>query len=396
MSSTPMNVRTLLETIKHLGPEISVLLRAPHGVGKSAIARQIRDIFAERDSIDYRFIDRRLSQMTEGDLLGLPKLDDRVTTWKPPAWFMEACDKPCFLFLDELNRASHEVMQGAFELVLDRRLAGYELHPKTRVMAAINTGGSYVVNDMDPAMLDRFWCIDLEADVEDWTDWARKNKLDSTIIEFIAGNKIWLDPQKNSDLSSVQPSRRSWHRLSNALKAANVVNEPSNPLFYSLSTGFIGVEASIALQTYAKDIFARVTPEEIINAYSKKKKGERSAQEKILNMPMDRQAAVIDVFAAYLIENWKLVNGKMANSWKASHTENLRAFLNDLTDELKYSLWNKVAEHGVENIPFLTEWHKATGDIIISIFKPSNTSEGAVIPKFVEEMNAKVTEAAAK
>lgn len=389
MSSTPMNVRTLLDTVPHLGSGVSVLLRGERGIGKSAIVRQIRDVYAKRDSVDYEFIDRRLSQMTEGDLLGLPKIDKNVTTWNPPAWFKLACDKPCFLFLDELNRASHEVMQSAFELVLDRRLAGFELHPQTHVFVAVNVGGSYVVNDMDPAMLDRFWCVDLEPDVEDWVQWARSTKVDNTIIEFVAGNKVWLDPQEKSDLSSVQPSRRSWERLSNALKRANVTEEPTNPLYYSLSMGFVGVEAAIALQTFARDVYARVQPEEIMNTYSKKKKGERSPQEKIQNMQIDRVAALIDSLASYINENWALEDGKFKNDWKKVHTENLRAFVGDLSDELKYSVWSKVAEFGVENVDLLRHIHTAIGDIIIAIFKPANTNEAAV-PEFVQKMNEQV------
>src|SRR5437867_2646181 len=85
-----------------------------------------------------------------------PSTDWNVTRFNPPEWYMQACERPMVLFLDELNRATNEVMQAAFQIVLDRQLNGWKLHPLTRVYAAINMGANYTVNEMDPALLDRF------------------------------------------------------------------------------------------------------------------------------------------------------------------------------------------------------------------------------------------------
>jgi hypothetical protein len=63
-----------------------VLLRGRHGIGKSSVVYQ----YAE--SLGMPVVERRASQMTEGDLLGLPTVDEGVTSFCPPDWFATACD----------------------------------------------------------------------------------------------------------------------------------------------------------------------------------------------------------------------------------------------------------------------------------------------------------------
>ena len=137
-----MDIKTFIECATSLPPEIAVLAKGGTGVGKSQIFKQIADQFG------LELIDRRLAQMTEGDIIGLPKLTDGVTRFMPVDWLLKACEEPVALFLDEINRATVEVQQCAFQLVLDRELNGNKLHPQTRIYAAINEGSSYQVNEM--------------------------------------------------------------------------------------------------------------------------------------------------------------------------------------------------------------------------------------------------------
>ena len=115
-----------------LDAKFPVLIRGRHGIGKSAIVYQI----AEQRGLPV--IERRASQMTEGDLLGLPKVEGNVTKWLAPQWLHDACEKPAILFLDEVDRATMEVRQGIFELCDSRKIAGYTLHPDTLIFACVN------------------------------------------------------------------------------------------------------------------------------------------------------------------------------------------------------------------------------------------------------------------
>ena len=104
-----------------------VLLRGRHGIGKSTV------VYQYADSVGLPVVERRASQMTEGDLVGLPVIADNSTTFNPPDWFKKACDEPVILFLDEVDRATLEVRQGIFELTDSRKLNGHTLHQDTLV-----------------------------------------------------------------------------------------------------------------------------------------------------------------------------------------------------------------------------------------------------------------------
>jgi MoxR-like ATPase len=166
-----VDFKTFISVVPHVtAVRKPVLVRGRHGVGKSQVVYQ----FAGHAGLPV--VERRASQMTEGDLLGLPSTDGNVTSWNPPEWFKTACETPVVLFLDEVDRATPEVRQGIFELTDSRKLAGFTLHPETLIFAAVNGGEhgeQYQVGEMDPAELDRWTVFDVEPTVEDWLGWAK-------------------------------------------------------------------------------------------------------------------------------------------------------------------------------------------------------------------------------
>ena len=74
-----VDFKTLLTVLPHVTTaNHPVLLRGRHGIGKSSVVYQFAD------TVGLPVVERRASQMTEGDLLGLPKTDGNVTTFCPP------------------------------------------------------------------------------------------------------------------------------------------------------------------------------------------------------------------------------------------------------------------------------------------------------------------------
>jgi hypothetical protein len=354
-TSNPMSIATFTSVVPYLPVSVSVLLRGPHGIGKSQVVRlAAKLIAAEEGLVDFPVIDRRLSQMSEGDMIGLPSTDGEVTRFNPPDWYKRACDKPQVLFLDELNRATHEVMQAAFQIVLDRELNGWKLHPKTRVFAAVNASQEYTVNEMDPALLDRFWTIDLKPDTKDWLDWAREGgRLHPVVVDFIANNDKWLDPPRQVEVGAVSPSRRSWERLSNALVSAKVADEPTHALFYPLSMGFVGVEATIAFVDFAKSQDNRITGKEVIDGYAK-------VQAKVKRMTQDQLNGAIEKVAEYVTGNLTKLTAKQG--------ESLKGFMADLPGELRISAWSKLTSHGLDKIELAKSVHKYCVELILDVF----------------------------
>ena len=347
----------------------SILLRGDHGIGKSQIVYQLAKHFA------LPVVERRLSQMSEGDMIGLPKLDNNETKFMPPDWYVRCCKEPCVLFLDELNRATPEVMQAAFQIVLDRTLNGHVLHPGTRIFSAINTHSRYNVNMMDPALLDRFWVSELEPTTDDWLAWARTTKVHPFLVDFIAQQPRWLDTAgKNVDYDKVQPSRRSWERVGQILEANKLFDSPENETFYSLSMGLIGVEAAAAFKDFVMKIDRQVSAEDILNKWSP------ALQVKIEGLGQERWNVCIEKVGEKL--------ASFPEDAKKSHVtpkqaKNLAAFMKMLPGELRIALWSKIAVLGAKQIETVKACHVETKDLILEVF--NNPADVEKLQKAQEE-----------
>ena len=256
------------KTFRNVAPHViavrkPVLLRGRHGVGKSEVVYQVAG------DLGLPVVERRASQMTEGDLIGLPKTDGDVTSFCPPDWFQEACDKPVVLFFDEVDRAVTEVRQGLFELTDSRKLFGKAIHPDTVIIAAVNGGehgSQYQVGEMDPAELDRWTVFDVEPTVEDWLDWGKDN-VDGLVWDFVNQNRSHLEHAEDYEPNKVYPSRRSWKRLNDCLLNAGLLGDDqrNDSSIYHLSAAFVGMEAAVAFNDFAQNYERQVTIEMILD-----------------------------------------------------------------------------------------------------------------------------------
>lgn len=272
-----------------IGPIIEmskpILLRGRHGIGKSEFVYQIAKRLSwnsklERITFNSHNIDpclpvieRRASQMTEGDLVGLPIISNNRTMFNPPDWFKQSCEIPTVLFIDEIDRGSPEIRQGFFELTDSRKLNGHILHPGTCIFAAINGGkhsNQYQVSEMDPAELDRWVVFDLEPSVEDWMIWGNTKhsniaNIHPIIVDFINHNRNHLE-QVIGDFepNKKYPSRRSWKRLSDVLNHGDYFSKTYNKDLVVFASSIVGVEAAISLADFIKNMKKLVLPKDII------------------------------------------------------------------------------------------------------------------------------------
>tara|TARA_Y100000114_G_C11750220_1_gene323862 strand:+ start:512 stop:1573 length:1062 start_codon:yes stop_codon:yes gene_type:complete len=320
------------KTFISLAPAVSkaglpVILRGRHGVGKSQVVYQIAK------NMELPVVERRASQMTEGDLVGLPSIDGDRTSFNPPDWFKVACEEPVVLFLDEVDRAVQEVRQGIFELTDSRKLNGHHLHPETVVFAAVNGGEhgeQYQVNEMDPAELDRYSVWDIEPTVEDWLSWAKEN-VDQLVWDFINQNRDHLEHSGDYEPNKVYPSRRSWDRLNKVLEGADLLESPGPELF-ALSVSFVGFEAAVAFNDFAANYDRQVTVEQLL-------RGER--KETLAGFGLNEHCALIEKLEAA---------GIFKEEMPKEQLENLGKYFLMLPSEAAMKLWDAVAcKDGVQN-----------------------------------------------
>lgn len=237
-----------------------VMMRGRHGIGKSSVVYQIAS------ELGLPVVERRASQMSDGDLLGLPVLDDEATNWNPPNWYKYACDNPCILFFDEVDRAPTETRQGLFELMDSRKISGHKLHPDVVIFSAVNGGehgSQYQVADLDPAELDRYTVFDLEPTEEDFLDWAKPN-FNVVLWDFLNQNRKHIEHVDDFEPGKVYPSRRSWARFNKAVSFDSGLLDAASPVLYQLANAFIGQEAAVALNDFVENYDRQVTAEDVL------------------------------------------------------------------------------------------------------------------------------------
>ena len=326
-----------------LDARLPVLLRGRHGVGKSQVVYQI----AEERGLPV--VERRASQMTEGDLLGLPDTADtaingrKATTWNAPDWLVIACEQGVLLFLDEVDRATMEVRQGLFELTDSRKLNGWHLHEDTLIVAAVNGGehgAQYQVGEMDPAELDRWTVFDVEPSTEDWLKWAN-GRVNSIVWDFINHNRKHLEHDGDFEPNKVYPSRRSWDRFCATADPAGVFAEDGDrDLLFNLATAFVGFEAAVTLRDFVEKYEWQVTIEDILD---------NGDFDKVDKWGINDHAAMIEKFEASEI---------FADQLSETQVTNLAEYFVRLPSEIAMKLWTVLGD--ADNMDNVVALHRAT------------------------------------
>lgn len=138
--------------------DMNVLISGPHGVGKSAIAK------AAVAQLGYKCAMFTGSTMDPYlDLVGIPKTVEKDGRDNLELIRPRKVDEAEVVFIDEFNRMDDARGQNAFlEMALEHSINGEHLPNLKSVIVCINppnddgTKHQYQVNDLDPAMVDRF------------------------------------------------------------------------------------------------------------------------------------------------------------------------------------------------------------------------------------------------
>jgi hypothetical protein len=294
----PVGMDSFRELLTSISPSLTVCVRGRHAVGKSEGVHQAAklihsDFYKDaKNSSAYGWkyedglpvIERRLSQMTEGDIIGLPFMngEDKFesgkqvafasTQFKPCDWLLEACKRPVILFLDERNRALDGVKQAVFQLMDSKKFYGYELHPETRIVVAENIGDEYQVQACDPAEISRCSAVvTLEPSVQDWINYAKPRCHEAT-IQFILGHENLLEHKGVFEANKKYPDRRAWFKLDQELQRLDLFDAPEKALFRTLAGAFLGVEAATKFQQFCNERERQVSAKDILESWSKAKR----------------------------------------------------------------------------------------------------------------------------
>jgi len=216
------------------------LLNGDHGIGKSEIIEKV----AKELGID--FIVRDLSLMEPPDLIGLPVVENGRTTYKPPS-FLPKSGKGFFVF-EEINRCESYMRSPCLQFIITRTLNDYSLPTGWLPIAVMNpSGGDYEVHELDPALLSRFMCIEIEAGQKEFIQWANNNNVHSDVINYISISKDIFKAKKSNP--------RAWKYISDILKTYESKKMNNKKILKAMIAGYINDElASSFMVHYDKKI----------------------------------------------------------------------------------------------------------------------------------------------
>ncbi len=386
-----MNATETKLTIKYSAIQLAILLKANHGVGKSAVVRQCAE------ELGVSFIDIRLAQNDVGDMKGLPFQGAGRTFFAPPDWFpiksedaaslskslksVDDLDKTVneittgkfgdsgILFLDEINRATQEVQQAAFELVLDRRLNMRDLPDGWRVVAAINDNADiYDVNEMGAALISRFMVIDFKPTVEEWYTWAASKGLHPAVLAFTKKYANFLDPtneiiEKASAKTERIYDRRSWEMLSDSIasftdahKAGNMpfgimdkTNE-SNAFLLLTCTGFLGTICAVKFQKFVELEYKVLDAEKILNGMDK------TVETHMKKLVDDGKIPEIATYNTQIVE---FIIAANIEKLSAKQSKNLFTYAKLIPDEIVSNLWKQMLDESDGCPKVATAWYES-------------------------------------
>ncbi len=265
---------------------ITPFLWGHKGVGKSSLFKQ------QAAAQGWGFIDLRCSQLEAADLRGLPdRTADGRTRFLPPTDLptgdleddeyarllgpepdpeagpaaradyqrrlrgLQPRRARGILLLDELNRAPDDVLQAAFQLVLDHAVGEYALPPGWHVAAAGNFATGYQVNSCeDPAFLDRFCHLVFPTGAttaSEWSAWmtTQHGAAAEAVLSFAASDLKNLDGETKNALSfTITPSRRSWEAVVRACQASR--SGPEDRATFEVIAGLVGPELATAFRRF--------------------------------------------------------------------------------------------------------------------------------------------------
>lgn len=298
-----LNMKSFKELCKLFSPDIAVMIRGEHGIGKTEGVRQVAALLRDdfyKDAENCRrmveamghekgiretlqktngvwtyemgipVIERRLSQLMEGDIVGLPFNDEtrKGTQFKPVDWLINAADFPVLLFMDELNRAPKQVEQATFQLADSKAFYGRELHRGTRIYVAINIGDEYQVESFDRAAISRYAVIDFKPTVEEWLSYL-KEVCNPLLPMFLNVNKNAIESSDVVDPDQKTADRRAWRRLDRELTLSGLYDDPRNPVFLYMTASMIGPHFANLFWDFVKENDA-ITAKDILLEWKKK------------------------------------------------------------------------------------------------------------------------------
>ena len=209
------------------------------------------------------------------DFYNLPQGELYLTTNQTNITYKHAVST--VLFMDELNRAQIDVRQGCLQLVLEKELHCHKLPyingKQTQIVAAINPAGDYQTDELDPALLDRFVFIEVEADAKIWLEYARARNLNDIVRAYIAEHPKDIFTYSSAGKEALGATPRSWEKLADFM---NVIDKIQPEIQFDIFKGIVGTATASKFLQFFNNYSKVIKLADVEKAITKSKKKDPS------------------------------------------------------------------------------------------------------------------------
>lgn len=251
--------------IRLCGSTNTTLLQGHMGTGKSSMLKTLAKLLPTHRPVYFDCTTKDLGDIT------IPKISQTTETeagecvkYVPNEELGIHIDGPIILMIDEYGKANRAVQTSILRLMLERKLAGFTLHPDSIIFATTNLG-SEGVGDLLPAHArNRITVLRVrKPTVVEWIeDFALENGVDPIVLSWATENpnifasfEDVTDPQDNEYIFHPKaPGRVSFVTPRTLALASKWVEQRDHMSSHELTAaliGTIGRRAAADLSTYA-------------------------------------------------------------------------------------------------------------------------------------------------
>ena len=234
---------------------------------------------------------------------------------------------PVILFIDEINRTEMQVMKELMNIILNRCVNGYEFPWWVQIVSAINPSSqnsTYATNEMDDAQISRFIRIKVDANLEEWVDYALAKNMNHDVVDAIATSEAIFNHKEKSqeDETELFPDPRGWEMVNILLSYKDIINstryfssEEKNAIDDNVRILVRGKVGETAARTFFENLNNKdnnIKPVEIING--KDMKIDPKVSYKFANLKRLNQKIISDNVVNYIVGNINDVHKKATSS----------------------------------------------------------------------------------
>lgn len=218
------------------------------------------------------FIELRLSNYQESDLIGLPYIDNGVTKHAASDLLPPEDDKgQGILLLDEVTSSQKSMRTAVYQLTdSSRKLGQYHLPPRWVIVSCGNgpsDGGDF--RGIEPAFTARGFACRIEPDVGVWKAWALRKGIHPTVIAYVSfrpEHLHYMNPEARYDMVACP---RNWVKLSTQLynmekRTPNGLVMDDDDLEFA-SAGCVGMVCGTSFSAFYRYNKEVVNPQDIID-----------------------------------------------------------------------------------------------------------------------------------